>query len=116
MLLLRRSDEAIERDIQPLIHLLEPRSIARRQLSRCQVFLLRGLNHLQAVLVRSRQEEHILAVKALKARQGIGRDRLIGVPDVWGAIWIGNRCGDVKRFGRAICSRFAIATVAKAFP
>ncbi len=56
---------------------------------------LRGLNHLQAVLVGAGEEKHVLAVEPLKARQRIGRDRLIGVTDMRHAVRIGDRGGDV---------------------
>ncbi len=42
----------------------------------------------QAVLVGAGQEEHVLAVEPLEARQRIGRDRLIGMADVRRAVWI----------------------------
>ena len=82
MLLFGGADEAVERDVETLVHLLEPERIARRDFQRRQLFGLRGLDHLQAVLVGAGQEEHILAVEPLKARQRIGRDRLIGVTDM----------------------------------
>ena len=68
----------------------------------------RGLHHLLAVLVGAGQEEHVLAVEPLKARQRIGRDRLIGVADMRHAVRIGDRGRDVvgvaarwRRCGRA---------------
>ena len=109
MLLLGGADEAIEGDIQPLIHLLEPRGIARRQFHRRQVLLLRGLDHLQAVLVGAGQEEHVLAVEPLKARQRIGRDRLIGVADMRRAVRIGDRGRDVEGVPCRRCRRFCNA-------
>ena len=58
--------------------------------------LCRGLHHLLAVLVGAGQEEHVLAVEPLKARQRIGRDRLIGVADMRHAVRIGDRGRDVE--------------------
>ncbi len=55
-----------------------------------------GLDHLQAVLVGAGQEEHVLAVEPLEARQRIGRDRLIGVADMRHAVRIGDRGRDVE--------------------
>ena len=54
-----------------------------------------GLHHLLAVLVGAGQEEHVLAVEPLKARQRVGRDRLIGVADMRRAVRIGDRGRDV---------------------
>ena len=61
----------------------------------------RGLDHLLAVLVGAGQEEHVLAVEPLKARQRIGRDRLIGVADMRHAVRIGDRGRDVEGVARA---------------
>ena len=57
----------------------------------------RGLDHLQAVLVGAGQEEHVLAVKPLKSRQRIGRDRLIGVTDMRHPVRICDGGRDVER-------------------
>ena len=96
VLLLGGPDEAIERDVQPFIHFPELGGITRGELRRGHVLLLRGLDHLQAVLVGAGQEEHILAVEPLEARQRIGRDRLIGVADMRQAVGIRDGGGDVE--------------------
>ena len=95
MLLLPCADEAVERDVQALVHLLEPAGVARGDFQRRHFLGLRGLDHLQAVLVGAGEEEHILAVEPLKARQRIGRDRLIGVTDMRHAVRVGDRGRDV---------------------
>ena len=97
MLLLRGADEAVERDVEALVHLLEaPRVAGRRAPAVGSPSASRGLHHLQAVLVGAGQEEHVLAVEPLKARQRIGRDRLIGVADMRHAVRIGDRGRDVE--------------------
>ena len=57
--------------------------------------LRRGLLDLLAVLVGAGQEEHVVAVEPLEARDGVGRDHLIGVADMRHAVRIGDRGGDV---------------------
>ena len=97
------------------IHLLEARGVAGREFQRRQLFGFRGLDHLQAVLVGAGEEEHVLAVEPLKARQRVGRDRLIGVADMRHAVRIGDRGRDVEGCcvptGPAVlrrCGRFAL--------
>ncbi len=63
-------------------------------------FLLgRGLQHFAAVLVGAGEKEHVAAVEAGKAGDGVGGDRLIGVADMRRAVRIGNRGGDVIGLG-----------------
>ena len=95
MLLLRGADEAVERDVQALIHFLEPRRRCGSASSTASALASRGLDHLQAVLVGAGEEKHVLAVEPLKARQRIGRDRLIGVADMRRAVGIRDRGRDV---------------------
>ena len=70
------------RDVQRRGHVAEARRVAVGERARGEPSFMRGLLHLEAVLVGAGQEEHVLAVEALEARDGIGRDRLIGVTDV----------------------------------
>ena len=90
-----RPDEARELDVQTFIHLLEPRCVAIGEFGWRQPLALRGLDHLQTVLVGAGQEEHILAVEPLEARQRVGRDRLVGVADMRGTVRVCYRGGDV---------------------
>ncbi len=91
------ADVAVERDVEALVHRLETPGVARRKVLDGQPFRLRGLHHLQAVLVGAGQEEHVLAVEALEARQRVGGDRLIGVTDMRLAVRIGDRGRDVEQ-------------------
>ena len=92
----RGADETVERDVEALVHLLEPQRVAGRDFHGRQVFSFGGLDHLQAVLVGAGEEKHVLAVEPRKARQRIGRDRLIGVADMRQAVRIGDGGGDVE--------------------
>ena len=96
MLLFRGADEAVERDVQPLIHCLEAAGVALGKIGRQHALALCGLNHLQAMLVGAGQKEHILAIETLKARQRVGRDRFISVADMRHTIGIGDRGRDVE--------------------
>ena len=91
----RGADEAVVANVEDAVHVLELRGVARRQIGRRQAFLRRGLHHLLAVLVGAGEKEHVLAIEPLEARQGIGRDRLIGVADMRYAVGIGDRGRDV---------------------
>jgi hypothetical protein len=90
------TDEAVERNVQPLVHLLEASGIAGREIGDSHALLFGSLDHLQTMLVGAGQEEHVLAVEALEARQRVGRDRFIGVADMGRAVRVGDGCGDVK--------------------
>src|SRR6202048_4454107 len=114
MLFFRGADETVERDIQTLIHLLEPQGIACRDFQRRQLLKFGGLGHLQAVLVGTGEKEDILAVEPRKARQRIGRDRLIGVADMRQAVWVRDSGGDVvdvsaNRGWRGLCGGTGLA-------
>src|SRR5205823_250281 len=95
MLLFSRADETIELYVQPFIHVLEPKRIACRNFLRRQFFGFRSLHHLQTVLVGASEKENVLAVEPRKARQRIGRDRLIGVADMRHAVRVCDRGRDV---------------------
>ena len=66
---------------------------------------LRRLLHLLAVLVRPRQEEHVVAVEPLEARDHVARQRGVRVADVRLAVHVVDRRGDeVRRLVRRWCS------------
>ncbi len=108
------ADETVKRNIQTLVHVAEPAGVAFGEFGRRHAFGGRGLDHLLAVLVGTGQEEHVLAVEPLEARQRVGRNRLIGVTDMRLAVRISDRCGDEvgvalgrrrgrrRRFGRGL--------------
>ena len=105
MLFFRGADEAVERDVETLVHLLEPERIAGRDFQRRQLLGFRGLGHLLTVLVGPGEEEHVLAVEPLKPRQRIGRDRLIGVADMRHTVRVCDRGRDVESVGVDGCRR-----------
>ena len=90
------ADEIVVGQVQRLGHGAEARRVAVGQRARRDAFLDRRLLHLQAVLVGAGQEEHVLAVEPLEARDGIGGDRLVGVPDMRRPVRIGDGRGDVE--------------------
>src|SRR5690606_2162735 len=57
--------------------------------------LVRRLQHLQPVLVRAGAEEDIVIVQSLEPGDRVGRNVLIGMPDVNGPVGVGNRCCQV---------------------
>ena len=76
-------DEVVVRAFEPLHHRLEQRHVAVAQLrARSSPRLRRGLLHLLAVLVGAGEEIDVVAVEPHEARDGVGRDRLIGVADM----------------------------------
>ncbi len=90
-------------------HLLEQRRIAVGQLARLQPFALGRLLHLDAVLVGAGQEIDVVAVEPLEAGDRIGRQRLIGMADMRGAVGIGDGRRDVElwRLHRRLALLFA---------
>ncbi len=89
------ADEIVVRAFELFHHGLEARYVALDQLPRRQVLLGRRLQHLDAVLVGAGEEEHVAAVEPVKASDGIGSDRFIGVADMRRAVRVGDRGGDV---------------------
>ena len=86
-------------------HLFELRRRAIGQLQRRQFPPSCGrLLHFLAVLVHAGDEQHIVAVETLEARDDIGGDPLIGMPDMRRAIGIGNGRRDVVGFSACVRS------------
>src|SRR5690606_22551620 len=88
MALLGGADEITVGKSQHLGHLAKPRGVAVRELARRKLLPGGRLLHLQAMLVGAGQEEDILAVQPLKARDSVGRDGLVGMADVRHAVGI----------------------------
>src|SRR5699024_792472 len=61
----------------------------------CDVELVRRLQHLQPVLIRAGAEEDLVIVQSFEPGDRVGRNVLIGVPDVNGPVRVGNRCRQV---------------------
>ena len=78
-----------------VVHRLEARDVAVDQLLRRDALLGGGLRDLDAVLVGAGEEEHVVAVEPLEARDRVGRDHLVGVADMRRAVRIRDRGRDV---------------------
>ena len=95
MALFRGADVVVVRAVHPLDHGAEQHDVAIHQLPRGYALARRGLLDLLAVLVCAGEEQHVIAVEPLEAGDRIGRDDLVGVADVRGAVRVGNRGSDV---------------------
>ena len=49
------------------------------------------------MLVHAGDEQHVAPVEPAEAREGVGRDALVGMADMGRAIGVGNGGGDIKR-------------------
>jgi len=92
------ANELVVGDAELFVHLAEDGRVAVGKLLRRDAFGLGVLLHLQAVLVGAGQEEHILAVQPLEARQDVGGDDVVGVADMRLAVGVEDRRGDVEFF------------------
>src|SRR5690606_14377385 len=90
------ADEIVVGEVQRPGEPQEFAGIAVGKLAHRNAFPGGGLHHLDAVLVRTGEEIDLPALEPLPARNGVGGDHLIGMPDMGGAIGIGNRGRDVK--------------------
>ncbi len=90
------ANKVILADVERNHQVAEVLRIAVSQRLRRQPLGERCLLHFETVLVGAGEEEHILVVEAFKARDGIRGKRRIGVADVWHAVRIEDRCGDVE--------------------
>ena len=106
---LRRADEIVVRQIEDGGHLAEAGRVAIGQFAWGHAFLERRLLHLQTVLVGAGEKEHVLAVEPLEARDCIGCDRFIGMPDVGHAVGIGNGRRDVEACAHGLARRHVLS-------
>src|SRR6266571_581890 len=93
--LLGGADEIVVRAVHALGQGLEPRHGALRELLRRDVLLRGRLQHLDAVLVGTGEEVHVVAIVPLETRNRVGRDQLVGKSDMRRAIGIGDGRGQV---------------------
>src|SRR6266581_4436482 len=93
--LLGGADEVIVRAVHALGQGLEPRHRALGELLRRDVLLRGRLQHLDAVLVGTGEEVHVVAIVPLETRNRVGRDQLVGKSDMRRAIGIGDGRGQV---------------------
>ncbi len=82
MLRVGRADEEVVARLELRRQRLEALGVAVGQLLRLDAERVRGVGHRLAVLVGAGQEEHLLAALAVVARQHVGGDRRVRVPQV----------------------------------
>ena len=92
-----RPDEEVIGHVQRRRELLEADRVLVAKLARGDAELLRSLGHRLAVLVRPGEEEDVLAALAHVAREHIGRDRRVGVPEMRLAVHVVDGRRDVVR-------------------
>ena len=93
--LLRRADEVVVGDIQGRGQVAKTRGIAVGEGPRAKTLALRGLHHLETMLVGAGKEEHVPSLETAPAGDRIGRHHLVGVPDMRLAIGVRDRGGDI---------------------
>src|SRR5688572_19343273 len=108
MALLSGANEVAVGKPQHRRHLPKARRVAVRKLARRKPLPRGRLLHLQTMLVGAGQEEDILPVEPLKASNSVGRDRLVGMPDVRRAVGIRDGGCDVELLssGHASASKY----------
>ncbi len=87
-------DEVVLAGVQDVRHLAEQGRVAVGEFGRRDALSLRRLDHLLAVLVGAGAEVDVVAVEPLEAGDGVGRDQLVGVPDVGRTVGIGDGGGN----------------------
>ena len=101
MIIVRGTDEAVVGDVHQLPQIenaLRPGNDVVNELLRRDAGGLRLVFDFLAVLVRAGQEHDIVALQALIARHGIGRNGAVGMADMQLIRRIIDRRGDIKRF------------------
>ncbi len=88
--------EVVVGAVEPLHHGPEKLHVAIGELPRSEALAARGLQHLDAVLVGAGEEIDVVPVEPHEACDGVGRDRLVGVPDMRRPVRVGDRRRDVE--------------------
>ena len=97
MIFVRRADEPVICDIEPVEEILERTRHLIGQLTRGYAEIAGFLGHFQAMLVSASLEPYLPTHQALEARYDVGRNSLIGVADMRLAVGIVNSGGYVIR-------------------
>ena len=87
---LRRAHDVVGGRVQRIAHSGELRGCAVGKLPGAQALASGGLLHFLAMFVHAGDEQHFVAVEPFEPGDGVRRDALIGVPDMGGAITVGN--------------------------
>ena len=112
MVLIGGPDEAVEGDVEPLLHPLEHVGVALRQFGGRNALGRGGLRHLLAVYVGTGEESHIEPVESLEPRDRVGGDVFVGMPDVRIAVGVRDGCCYVVRLAH-LSSAYCVAVSAK---
>jgi hypothetical protein len=96
------ADEPVERDVELLVESLEHIGVAPRELLGRKTLCGGCIGHFLTVLVGAGQEADVEAVEALEPGNRVGRDFLVGVSDVWCAVRVVDRGGDVVRLAHQV--------------
>ena len=80
------ADEIVVGEVERLAIARNARELRSASALRRDALLDGRLLHLQAVLVGAGEEEHVLAVESLEARDRVGGDRLVGMTDMRGPL------------------------------
>ena len=89
------ADEPVEGRAEGELSVAEVLRVVVSELFGGDAEFVRRLQHLQPVLVRAGAEEDIVIVQSLEPGDRVGRNVLIGMPDVNGPVGVGNRCRQV---------------------
>ena len=95
MAVFRGADEIVVGGVENLGHFAEARRQAVAQLARRDAFAAGRLLHLDAVLVRAREEINIAAVEPVEAGDDVRGDQLVSVANVGRAVGVADRSRDV---------------------
>src|SRR5699024_7622081 len=91
----RGADEPVEGRAEGALGVAEVLRVVIGEFLGCDAELVRSLQHLQPVLIRAGAEEDLVIVQSFEPGDRVGRNVLIGVPDVNGPVRVGNRCRQV---------------------
>ncbi len=89
-------DEIVSREMQRTAQRLEPRRVAIDEIADGDALALGGLDVGEGVLVGAGEKSGVVAVLAVPAGEHVALDRLQREADVWLAVDVGDRRGDVK--------------------
>src|SRR5215203_1814148 len=95
MPLLSGADEVGVGNFKDARKVLEACGVAIREFAGPQALALSGLYHLETVLVGAGEKEHLAALEPAPAGDRVGRDHLVGMPNMRLTVGIGDRSGDV---------------------
>ena len=93
---LGRAHDIVGAGVERIAHLLEFRRDFVDKGLRRHAFARRALLDFQAMLVHARNEQSFAPVQAHETLDRIGRDALVGMPDMRRSIGVGDRGGDVE--------------------